>query len=587
MEFVRFMTRWLVLAGLLLGQGVHTAHAGEARIDSVNALGRAYIFSNIDVSIVLYRGLANEARELGYARGEGQALQNLGVAYTLSGNHDLATEAHLECIRIFERSGMTRELALAFGDFGYQMKRRDLPGAIVEMRQGIVIAEREDYRVVLCSLYDNYGVLQEMNAEPDSAAYYYRRALEFKTAFDDSMGIPFSLNNLASIHAARGEFAAADSLLTRSDAYRQNPLDTYGRLLNNVHWADLNQARGDLEEAERRYRECLTMPGAADQSYLLIHCYEQLAAVYEQRQDYRRAYESQRRFAAYRDSLVTVETNERIASLEIEFETEKKDREIAENKLAIAARTRQVLVLGIGLILVAALGGGFARYQHLKRTQLKREMELRAQLRRAEYEQSMADEKLRIARELHDNIGAQLTFLISSLDNLAHGVGAEDLPGRLDDISAFGRTTLDELRQTVWAMKHEGEGLDALVQKLHELKRQCSSAGQTLDLDIRREADSSPSLSSPRMLNLYRIVQEAVQNAMKHTEAARIVVLLETEGDGLTLVIADDGPGFREAAVDHVGGLVHMRERCAEVGGELELESNSSGTKITCRLPPE
>ena len=151
MEFVRFMTRWLVLAGLLLGQGVHTAHAGEARIDSVNALGRAYIFSNIDVSIVLYRGLANEARELGYARGEGQALQNLGVAYTLSGNHDLATEAHLECIRIFERSGMTRELALAFGDFGYQMKRRDLPGAIVEMRQGIVIAEREDYRVVLCS----------------------------------------------------------------------------------------------------------------------------------------------------------------------------------------------------------------------------------------------------------------------------------------------------------------------------------------------------------------------------------------------------------------------------------------------------
>jgi signal transduction histidine kinase len=572
----------LLVALITFGAGAGTARADRAAIDSVNALGHAYIFANVVEAVGVYRDLVAEARALAYPLGEARALQNLGVSLYLRGRYGEGVEAQLAAIRLLERLGRQEDLAAAYGDLGYQMKRRDLPRAMGFMRRGIAIAERHGFETRLGALYDNYGVLQEMNGAPDSAATYYRRALAIKAARRDSVGIPFSLNNLAGIHLGRGEFAAAESLLTRSDAYRQRRDDAYGQLVNAVQWGDLRLREGDLDAAARRYRQALAMPGASEQPYLRSYCHEQLAGIYEEQRDYRRAFLNQRRFMAYRDSLVNVETNARIAALEIEFETEQKDRLLAENRLAIAARERQVTLLAAALAVLAAVAVGLWRHQALKRRQLRRELELRGQLRQAEYEQRLAGEKLRISRELHDNVGAQLTFLVSSLDNLVHA-GAGDV-GRLAELGAFGRQTLDELRQTVWAMKHEDEGVDALELRLHELKRQCAAAGQSLDLAIERDGADAPSLSSTQLLNLHRVVQEAVQNAMKHAGAARIVVRLAADRRTLTLQVADDGRGFDTGAVGHVGGLANMRQRCRDAGGEFSLHSDARGTRLVCRI---
>lgn len=145
----------------------------HATIDSVNALGRDYIFSNIDSSITLYRNTIDDARALDYRVGEAKALQNLGVALYLKGDYDESVEVYLKAIRLYESLGLSRELAQSYGDLGYQMKRRDLPGAKEYMRRGITIAERLEARQILTALYDNYGVLQEMSDLPDSTRYYY------------------------------------------------------------------------------------------------------------------------------------------------------------------------------------------------------------------------------------------------------------------------------------------------------------------------------------------------------------------------------------------------------------------------------
>jgi signal transduction histidine kinase len=564
-----------------------TVSAFEARIDSVNALGHSYIFSNVDESIDMYRDLAAEAKQLGYVHGEGQALQNVAISLSLNGRHDDSMEAFLQAVRLFEEHGMHKDLAEAYGEIGYQMKRRNMPGAIETMQRGIVIAERIEDKVLLCALYDNFGVLQEMSSRLDSASYYYRKALDLKMSLNDSLGIPFSLNNLSGIHSMQGEHAAAESLLTISDGYRQKPDDSYGRLVNRMHWGDLFFSRGDLEAAVESYRETLRMPSARELNFVMVHCFQQLAAVYDQQEDYQQAYRSHQQFTAYRDSLDNVETKARIAELEIEFQTEKKDRQIAENKLAIEERSRQVVLLVGAVIILFFAGVAVARYQHLKRKQLKREMELRGLLRRAEFQERMTGEKLRISRELHDNIGAQLTFLISSLDNLSHGMAEGETAQKLDDISTFGRTTLDELRQTVWAMKHEGEGLEALELKLNEMKRQCAGSGRQLVLDIKHDDDASPAMSSVKMLSLYRIAQEAVQNAVKHAGVERVSVRLEATAEQLLLSIVDDGPGFDESAVRHSGGLVNMKQRCVEAGGQFNLTTGSSGTEITCLFPAE
>lgn len=568
---------------LLLDGGA--ALADTARVDSVNALGRSYIFANVASSIDLYEDLAREAGEQGYARGEAQALQNRAVALYLRGRHDDSVAAYLRAIRLYEREGLREDLASAYGDLGYQMKRRDLPGALGYMREAITILEGLPGPTGLDPLYDNYGVLQEMAEAPDSAAHYYRKALALKVARNDSIGIPYSLNNLAGIHMARREFAPAESLLVRSDAIRRSTGDAYGLLVNEVQWGDLFYQRGELSAAERRYRATLERPGAGEQGFLMTYCYRQLTSIYEQQHDFERAYVMQRRSTAFQDSLVNVETNARIAALEIEYESERKDRKLAESALAIEARTRQVLMLvsSLGLLLMIALA--VIGYQGQKRRQLRRELELRGRLRQIELERHLSDEKLRISRELHDNIGAQLTFLISSLDNLAHGDRGKESGDRLASLGDFGRDTLGELRQTVWAMKSEEAGLDALELRLRQLKRQCAGADATVELEVLRHPDAPTALGSMRMLNIYRIAQEAVQNALKHAGAERITLRLQADDAELLMRIEDDGRGIDPDDDGSGNGIVNMRQRCEELGGRFSLERLARGSAVECRFP--
>jgi len=566
---------------------VPPALAIDARVDSLNNLGHNYLFSNVTASIQLYSDLADETHLSGYEKGEAMALQNLAAALALKGLYDRSIEAQLKAIRLLGKNRMLEDLAGSYGDLGYRIKTHNLELAQKYMREGIRIGEANDFKIRLCGLYDNFGVLQEMAAKPDSAAFYYEKSLQLKFSLNDSIGIPFSLNNLASLNATLGNFQLADSLLTLSDNYHEAANDSYGRLVNNVHWGDLYFSQGDLDNAEIRYQRALTLPGASEQSFLVIHCYQQLALLYEQKKDFMKAYTSQQRFTAYRDSLVTVETNARIAGLEIEFESEKKDRQLVENQLAMEASKRHMGIL-VGLaILLAAIGGGILRFQQLKRKQMRREMELRGQLRRSEYDQRMADEKLRISRELHDNIGSQLTFLVSSVDNASLTSEEPAIQQKLKSISEFGHTTLSELRHTVWAMKHGESGLSALVVKLNELKRQCACGDLQLNLEFDENLDKETTLSSVRMLNIYRITQEAVQNAVKHSQAEKTTIKLAINNGELLLSIVDNGRGFDQKNPVRQSGLSNMKNRCLEAGGKFVLESQPTGTRISCRFPLE
>lgn len=580
--------RWLALAAfVLLAVPVSGAGPGHARIDSLNALERVHIFSNIETSIELYGEVAAEAVALGYDAGQARALLNQGLALYLNGQHEESVRVTLEALKIFEELDLRRELAMAYGDFGYQMKRRDMDRARSFMRRGIAIAEADRDSMTLCGLYNNFGVVQELSDLPDSADHYYRRALDYKTALRDSLAIPYALNNLSGLAAAGGRFAEAESLLSQSDIIRRATGDSYGLIVNSTQWGHLREMQGDLAGAAERYERSLLIPGIAEYGYLVIQCYERLAVIYEQLQDFESAYRNQIRFTAYRDSLFTVESTTRMSALEVEFDTERKDRLLAENRLEMATRSRQIFLLLAAVLVLVVSGISIVRYQHLKRRQLRQEMELRGQLRRAEFDERIASEKVRISRELHDNIGAQLTFMTSSIDNLAHGSGDATSRSRLDEISEFGRGTLGELRQTVWAMNNEEEGWQALTDKLHELQRQCRSGGRRLELNIENESDEPGYVSSDRLLNLFRIAQEAVQNAIKHTESQTIALRLVGSDAGFELTIRDDGPGFPADETPHIGGLSNMRERCRNSGGEFELTSDGSGTRIVCRFPTE
>ena len=450
------------------------------------------------------------------------------------------------------------------------------------MMKGIQIAEENDFEDALAMLYDNYGVLKEMGSQLDSATYYYEKSLNYKLRLADTVGIPFSLNKLAGAYALKGNFEKALQYLNSSDIYRNKEKGYYGRAENLVLRGEVFQMQGKIDSSLFAFASCLELAKRLNNTNLIQYCYEQISNLYEQKMNYRKALENFKNHIAFKDTMLNIETNKRIAELQTAYETEKKDRLILDKALEIKEKNSLLMILvGIAILLIV-ISVWIYRSQKQKRERIKNELELKNKLTKATLENNIRSEMLRISRELHDNIGSQLTFMISSLDNMTYNLKDYKITDKLNSLKNFGRDTLTDLRNTVWAIKQEEGDINRLIMKINEMIQRLNNEMDTIKIKMINNIKANVNLSSSKMLNIYRIVQEAIQNTMKHTDASEIVIEFKETGNGFSLSIEDNGKGIDKEGLSGGSGIQNMKSRCEESNGIFEIVGDNSGTRILC-----
>lgn len=217
-----------------------------------------------------------------------------------------------------------------------------------------------------------------------------------------------------------------------------------------------------------------------------------------------------------------------------------------------------------------------------------RDISERRELRRwgTEAVEAAEEERLRIAQELHDDLAQRLAALQvqARLVKRADPTRQEAL---VEELQEAIRTSSEQVRKIIRGLRPPALsdlGMAAALE--HEAQRQLEESDIERDLRI-EEVDGQP--EDRVQLVVYRVIQEAVRNAVQHAEASRISVRFREDGDGwLELAVADDGRGFepdRVAEGDRYG-LIGMRERVGAVGGAIELESApGQGTEVRARVP--
>lgn len=189
-------------------------------------------------------------------------------------------------------------------------------------------------------------------------------------------------------------------------------------------------------------------------------------------------------------------------------------------------------------------------------------------------------ERQRIARDLHDGLGAQLAALAWTADALSlDGDGG----GRLTDISERARAGLSELRRYLTALEVRPMQLAELAAVIERDGQKLVPAGCALVVEHAGEA----ALTGEQCFHLGLMIREAVRNAIQHGGARAIAVKLEQVGDReLAVRITDDGSGVSAANVDGSrGGLKHLRERAVLLGGVAEISGSSAGSVVALRVP--
>jgi signal transduction histidine kinase len=202
--------------------------------------------------------------------------------------------------------------------------------------------------------------------------------------------------------------------------------------------------------------------------------------------------------------------------------------------------------------------------------------------------QAQETERSRIARELHDDLGQSLALLSVEMDLLGQmpSASADEQNERIQDLSARIKqlsSSVHDLSHELHPSKLEQLGLVAALRAL--CKELTQAHGVPIDFTLHPVPNKIPEDTA---LCLYRIVQEALQNVLKHSGAHQASVELRQNADALWLRIADDGDGFDPINVPGGGGLglVSMRERLYLVGGQIAIDSQpSGGTRIDVRVP--
>lgn len=233
----------------------------------------------------------------------------------------------------------------------------------------------------------------------------------------------------------------------------------------------------------------------------------------------------------------------------------------------------------LALLAFAGFVGGTARLITVKR--------YRRRMAELERQHALERERSRIARDMHDGLGSDLVK-ISMLSETAEGQSddPQSLRPRLQKITQTAREAVRDMDEIVWAVNPRNDTVENLANYLCQFAREhFEDSPTTLSLDVPPNLPDSP-LSAEVRHNLFLIVKETLNNALKHAKAQDVWLRVNKTGNELRIEVEDNGRGMAAPSTDRRGhGMANVQNRAAQIGGELDVQSSpGQGTKITVKF---
>ncbi|MBZ5857702.1 tetratricopeptide repeat-containing sensor histidine kinase [Flavihumibacter profundi] len=441
------------------------------------------------------------------------ALLNLANAYYGLAQFDKAYETLQKAIPMAKRGGDIEQVSTAYDDLGgYFLQKKEYQPALTNFQESYRYSLQLANKFHLCEISSKLATIYHNLNEPDKALKFISQAEKLA----NEVGARANLNEIYRIRA------------------------------------EIEQSAGNYRQASEYFSKALTLS----------------------------------------DSLFKASTSEKVAEVEAQYQNEKKQSEIElleKDRLAQSLSLKQKSTLNYILtgLLTALLLAGFLGYRNLHHRQLlaKQQEELhKEQILSLEKDKQLValdsmlkgqeDERSRLAKDLHDGLGGLLSGVKFSLSNMKSNMIITP-----ENMAVFERsldmidTSISELRRVAHNMMPEmltKYGLDEAV------KEYCNTINSTRLLSLKYQSvGMDVRLENSTEIIIYRIVQELVNNAMKHARASEVFVQLIKEGPRLNVVVEDNGIGFDSSTMgnNQGAGLVNVKSRVDYLKGQLDIHT--------------
>lgn len=558
--------------------------------NSHNNIGNIYYMQgNYQKALENYFASLEISQELKEIKNASGTYSNIGAIYHEQGDYDKALENFFASLKLDELNGDKYGIVNNYNNIGDTYKELgNYDQALKNYYASLEITREIDDKEGMGITYDNIGNIYSAQGNYSKALENCFASLNIRKELDDKRGIAISYNNIGAIYARQGDYnkALENNLASLNIKEESGNKKGVAISLNNI--GALYKLKKDYQKALDFLKKGLETGNEIGAKDTKLESYREISEVYALLSDHKKAFDYQQLYLQLKDSVFSEEMITKTTEMQTKYETEKKENEISllrseteKKELLVQKRNWQIagiIFIGFALLVIGILF--FNRYK-TKQKQLKEIAVL----------ETRQSERMRIARDMHDDIGAGLTriSLLSEQTKmeLQKKNEQESVSENLNRLSSQSRELTRNLGEIIWTMNPKNDTLSGLFSYIRNF---AFDFLENASMDCRISfPENIPELGvSPEMRrNVFLAVKESINNIVKHSQATKAEITLQLAESAFSLIIKDNGRGIgRNSKPGSGNGLLNIKKRIEELNGIYFIESSDQGVTITLKDIP-
>lgn len=606
----------------------------DARITNINYwYNQQCAYSQISSdSVIKYANLIDSAAK--DLPGVYKAMALVGKGRYNAGNKpDLSRKYYEHALELLKGSGADSVTARAYNGLGvWHIKKSDFSNALDNYYKALQLFEKANDKHGIGGVLANIGEVYQVKGDIPSAKKYILQSMDISKQINDMPSYLDAAQTLANTYGMNNQFdsalaidrmgiAASDSLnslklkssfynnMGNCYMYSDRPdsaryyftqcvaLDSVTGILhymadNYLTLGQLSLRQDMLADAEHYFGRSIDLSDSIKENQVKLHAWKGLGKLYTKKNDLAKAIVARDTIEAIKDRIFSEKSENRIAEVRELYETEKKEQTIALQQVKLS---RQNLMLtGSGILLASLFLSGWLLYRRYK---AKKEKELQATIMQQREKATLAilqaedQERRRIAAELHDGVGQVMLAAwmnLQAMEPQMVSMNTDQQQALSKAIDMVGEGC-KEVREVSHSMMPNALLNKGLAGALNDFTKQVDKS--VISIELHTEGLEKPVDAVTESI-VYRVVQECVNNAIKHAAASELDISIHNSSTGISLLIEDNGNGFDvKAAVERKAagaglGLQNIKSRIAFLKGTAEWDSGpGNGTVVTIFIP--
>lgn len=451
---------------------------------------------------------------------------------------------------------------------------------------------KQQYLQVLAPSYINSGYAYSLLHQPDSALYFINKGLPIARQIQNLNYIATALRIQSDVYTTKRKFEEAEAALLEMMAVRKKTSPVYqvtddnlqlaafyantGKIDKAIEICRSGLITGDLTMAKNEQTQLYNNDPKVRMGYLeaLVGYYKQAGRM----TDYQSALED---LVVTKDSFYAANSAEAIASLQTKYEVQKKENTILQQRYDL--QKKNFLFYGSIILILILLAVAFVMFRNYrKRQKIRMDRMLEEQKTNADRAVKEAEEKerVRIAADLHDNLGAYAASMASNLGYIHLPDADEATTNALNELSNNSNAIISQLNDTIWVLKKEAQPITAVSDRIKNFIHRIRKSYPGIQIEVKEDITIDHELPSSQAFHLYRVLQEAINNALKHSRGNNVLVSFFA-GKEWMVSVEDDGSGItmHDHSTANGNGLSNIKKRVKEAGWQVVWEKGiNSGT---------